>query len=69
VSVILGAKVIERHITLDHNMWGSDQHASLEIHAMDMLQKRIREAEIVIGDGVKRLTENEKEVRKKLRGY
>ena len=69
LAVILGAKVIERHITLDHNMWGSDHNASLEVHAMDMLQKRIREAEIVLGDGVKRLTENEKKVRKKLRGY
>ena len=68
LAVALGAKVIERHITLDHNMWGSDQAASLEVHAMDMLQKRIKEIRDVLGDGVKRVTEAELASRKKLRG-
>lgn len=68
IAVALGAKIIERHITLDHNMWGSDHFASLEIHAMDMLCKRINEVDIILGDDSKKLTPKEMEVRKKLRG-
>ena len=68
MAVTLGADIIERHITLDHTMWGTDQAASLEIHAMDMLGKRIREARISLGDGIKRVTESEIPIRKKLRG-
>jgi len=68
VAVVLGANLIERHITLDHNMWGSDQFASLEIHAADMLHKRIKSIEEILGDGVKKVTDKEMEVRKKLRG-
>lgn len=68
IAVSLGAKIIERHITLDHNMWGSDHAASLEVHAMDMLHKRIKEIMNVLGDGVKRVTEAELKARKKLRG-
>jgi len=69
IAVALGAKVIERHVTLDHNMWGSDHFASLEVHAMDMLMKRMKDVNKILGDGVKRITEKEKEIRKKLRGY
>lgn len=69
IAVTLGARIIERHITIDHNMWGSDHFASLEIHAMDMLRKRINEVDMVIGDGIKKLTPKEMEVRNKLRGY
>jgi len=68
IAVSLGAKIIERHITLDHNMWGSDHAASLEVHGMDMLHKRIKEIMNVLGDGVKRVTEAELKARKKLRG-
>jgi N-acetylneuraminate synthase len=68
VAVSMGAKIIERHITLDHNMWGSDHASSLEVHAMDMLNKRIRTIDTMLGDGVKRVTEAEKMSRKKLRG-
>lgn len=67
-AVLLGACVVERHVTLDHNMWGSDHFASLEVHAMDMLRKRISEVNIVLGDGIKKVTGKEIEVRKKLRG-
>jgi len=49
-------------------MWGTDQKASLEVHAMDMLHKRIQEAAICLGDGVKRVAESEKPIREKLRG-
>jgi N-acetylneuraminate synthase len=68
IAVALGARIIERHVTLDHNMWGTDQAASLEVHAMDLLRKRITEADICLGDGVKRVTEDEMKKREKLRG-
>lgn len=67
VAVSLGAKVIERHITLDHNMWGTDQAASLSVTAMAMLQGRMKEILLMLGDGEKTITESEKEVRRKLR--
>lgn len=69
IASSLGASVIERHVTLDHNMWGSDHFASLEVHAMDMLRKRIKNIDLFLGDGIKKLTTKELEVRKKLRGY
>jgi N-acetylneuraminate synthase len=68
IAVALGARIIERHITMDHNMWGSDHFASLEVHAMDLLHKRVRHINVSLGDGVKRLTDNEIKIRKKLRG-
>lgn len=68
IAVALGARVIERHITINHNMWGSDHFASLEVHGMDMLSKRVRDIDIMMGDGVKKVGEKELEVRKKLRG-
>lgn len=68
VAVSLGAKVIERHVTLDHNMWGTDQAASLSVTAMAMLQGRMKEILVMLGDGKKTITESEKEVRRKLRG-
>ena len=69
LAASLGANVVERHVTLDHTMWGSDQFASLEVHAMDMLKKRIKNIHIMLGDGNKKVSEKEIEVRKKLRGY
>jgi N-acetylneuraminate synthase len=68
IAASMGAKIIERHITLDHNMWGSDHAASLEVHGMDLLYKRIKEILNVLGNGVKRVTDAELESRKKLRG-
>ncbi|GAG26189.1 unnamed protein product, partial [marine sediment metagenome] len=68
IAVSLGAEVIERHITLDHNMWGSDHAVSLEVHGMDMLYKRIKETKNVLGDGIKRVNKSEMVARKKLRG-
>ena len=68
IAVALGAKVIERHVTLDHNMWGSDHFASLEVHAMDMLYKRLKDVNTIIGDGIKRVTDKELEIKNKLRG-
>jgi len=67
IAVILGAVVIERHITLDHTMWGTDQSSSVEPMGMDMLYKRIGSIKQILGDGIKRITESELVVRKKLR--
>jgi len=67
-SAVLGAKIIERHITLDHNIWGTDQSSSLEIIGMDLLKKRVKNVDRILGDGEKIVTEKEKEIRKKLRG-
>jgi N-acetylneuraminate synthase len=69
IAVALGARIIERHVTLDHNLWGSDQAASLEVHAMNLLYKRIKDINVILGNGVKNLTIKEMDVRKKLRGY
>jgi N-acetylneuraminate synthase len=66
-AVVLGARIIERHITIDHDMWGTDQAASLEVHAMDLLRKRIKAAYKSLGTGVKVITESELKIREKLR--
>jgi N-acetylneuraminate synthase len=68
VAASLGAEYIERHITTDHNMWGTDQKASLEISAMDMLKRRIDDAILAMGNGIKTITPSEMGVIKKLRG-
>jgi N-acetylneuraminate synthase len=67
VAVSLGAMVIERHITLDHTMWGTDQSSSVEIQGMDKLYKQIRSVGPILGDGKKCVYESEKIVRSKLR--
>lgn len=67
-SVLLGASIIERHITLDRNMEGSDHSASVTPWGLFKLVSGIRELERAYGDGVVRVTDSEKPVRKKLRG-
>ena len=67
-AVYLGASIIERHITLDRTMEGSDHMASLEPQGLLKLVSGIRELESAYGDGVIRVTESEKPVREKLRG-
>ena len=69
VAVALGAKVIERHITISHDLWGTDQKSSLEVVAMDMLYKRVKNIDIMIGSPIKKVTDSEIPIRKKLRGY
>ena len=66
-SIYLGASIIERHITLDRSMWGTDQLCSVESQGLIKLVKGIRELERSLGDGVKRVTETEKPIREKLR--
>ena len=68
LAVSLGAKVIERHITLSHDMWGTDHKSSLEILAMDMLKKRTKDIEKILGSTEKTVTKSEIPMRKKLRG-
>jgi N-acetylneuraminate synthase len=67
VAVALGASSVERHITLDRAMWGSDQAASVEPNGFERLVKYIRVTEAGLGDGVKRVYESEKGSMKKLR--
>jgi N-acetylneuraminate synthase len=67
VAVALGACMVERHITLDRAMWGSDQAASVEPGGFERLVKYIRVTEASLGDGVKRVYESEQASMKKLR--
>ena len=67
-AVYLGASIIERHITLDRTMWGSDHMSSVEPQGLIKLVKGIRELEEAHGDGTIQVTESEKVVRDKLRG-
>jgi N-acetylneuraminate synthase len=66
-AVAMGACIIERHITLDRAMWGSDQAASIEPWGLARLVRDIRNVERALGDGVKRIYESELPIRKKLR--
>ena len=66
-AVVLGAAVVERHLTLDRAMWGSDQAASLEPNGMTRLVRDIRLVETALGDGEKRVMDSEKPVMEKLR--
>lgn len=67
IAAVLGAKIIERHVTLDHNMWGTDQAASISVHAMDLLRGRISSVLSTIGDGNKIIYDSELKMREKLR--
>jgi len=66
-AVVLGACFVERHITLDRAMWGSDQAASVEPHGFARLVRDIRVIEAAMGDGVKQVYESELPSRNKLR--
>ncbi len=66
-SICMGANVIERHITLDRTMWGTDQMCSVEPQGLIKLVRGIHELNRALGDGVKVVTETEKPIREKLR--
>jgi N-acetylneuraminate synthase len=66
-AVAMGAAFVERHITLDRAMWGSDQSASVEVVGLVRLVANIRDIERSLGDGVKRVYEEELTARHKLR--
>ncbi|HUH98303.1 MAG TPA: N-acetylneuraminate synthase family protein [Anaerolineales bacterium] len=67
IAVALGACAVERHITLDRAMWGSDQAASVEPGGFERLVKYIRVAEASVGDGVKKVYDSEMASMKRLR--
>ena len=68
LAVALGAKIVERHVTISHDLWGTDQSASLEVHAMDLLFKRLENIGIILGNKNKKVTKSELPIREKLRG-
>ena len=68
-AAVLGAEVIERHITLDRAMYGSDQAASLSPPGLKKLLPEIRRVEEALGDGVKRVLKEEIPIAKKLREH
>jgi len=66
-AVALGATFVERHITLDRAMWGTDQAASVEVSGFRRLVDNIRDVEKSLGDGIKRVYDSELGPRQKLR--
>jgi N-acetylneuraminate synthase len=66
-AIVLGAAFVERHVTLDRAMWGSDQAASVEIMGLHRLVRDARDIEKAMGDGVKRVYASELGPREKLR--
>jgi N-acetylneuraminate synthase len=66
-AVALGASFVERHITLDRAMWGSDQSASVEPQGLNRLVRDIRTVEAALGDGEKKVYDSEIPIREKLR--
>ena len=67
LSVELGAASVERHITVDRTLWGSDQAASLEPEGLRRMVRDIREVKIILGDGQKVVYDSELPIKKKLR--
>ena len=67
IAATLGATSIERHITLDRSMYGSDQSASLEYAGLNRMVKNVIQIEKVVGDGIKRIYDSEIPAMKKLR--
>ena len=67
IAVVLGACSVERHITLDRTMWGSDQAASLEPEGLRKMVRDIRNVKAFMGDGVKKVYDSELPIKKKLR--
>jgi N-acetylneuraminate synthase len=67
VAAVLGATVIERHITIDRSMYGSDQAASLEANGLRQLVSTLRKIPAMLGDGQKDWAPGERAVAEKLR--
>jgi N-acetylneuraminate synthase len=66
-AVVLGACLVERHVTLDRAMWGSDQAASVELIGMERLVRNIRDVEKALGTGVKQVYDSELKAMARLR--
>ena len=69
LAAAMGATSIERHITLNRSMYGSDQSASLERPGLDRMIRDVRRVKIILGDGVKRVWDSEVPAMKKLRTF
>jgi len=69
LAVALGATAVERHITLDKKMYGSDQAASVERADLELMIKQIREIPKILGNGIKCVSEKERSIAKKLRYF
>ena len=69
LAAAMGATSIERHITLNRSMYGSDQSASLERPGLDRMVRDVRRVKMILGDGVKRVWDSEVPVMKKLRTF
>ena len=69
IAVMLGATSIERHITLDRSMYGSDQSASLEKAGLERLIRDIKRMDVILGDGIKHVWDSEIPAMKKLRNF
>ena len=67
MSVMLGANAVERHITTDRTMWGSDQAASLEMEGIGRIVRDIHQIPTILGDGIKQVYDSELPIIKKLR--
>ena len=67
VAATLGAVAIERHITLDRAMWGTDHAASLEFAGLNNLVGAVRKIDLVLGDGIKKVVPGESDMAKKMR--
>jgi len=66
-AAALGATSIERHITLDRSMYGSDQSASIEATSLKSFAESIKAVNLIKGDGIKKITKSEEAARNKLR--
>ncbi len=67
LAYVLGATIIERHITLDRSMWGTDQSASLSEEGMRKLSRTINKLPKMLGNGKKKILKEERKIAKKLR--
>lgn len=67
LSAMLGANAVERHITIDRTLWGSDQAASLEYNGLFRVVRDIRQIKTILGDGEKRVYSSELPIIDKLR--
>ena len=67
IASMLGAKIIERHITLDRSMWGTDQSASLADDGLSYLSSVLNKIHLMLGSGIKKIGTNEKKLLKKFK--
>ena len=67
IAATLGATSIERHITLDRAMYGSDQAASISCDSLKSFVNSVRVVKDILGDGTKKIIKNEEPIRSKLR--